>query len=98
MKVKYQAKHLARVLGLIEDFPQDWRGKMILARELKVPLSGLPYRGANENLLLSKNGHLLDDRIRGELTRRRERVSRWCRPLSAVTKLLRRLFSPTPAL
>jgi len=78
------AIRLLRVLGLIENIPNDWQEKMRLAAEFGVTLSGLPFGGSDENILLAQNGVLLDERIREELKRRRERIARWFIPLRVV--------------
>jgi hypothetical protein len=95
--VRYRIKHGILFPGLYENIPADWQGKKLLAQELGVPLYGLPYRGSNENLLLAQNGYLLDQRIREELGRRRDRIGRWFFPVKALLKFLAKVFAPASA-
>ncbi len=67
---------------------------MMLANQLDVPMYGLPYSGADEAILLAKNGAELDKRIREELERRRQKAKFILRLLwPGISFLL-----PTPAL
>ena len=84
--------------GMIHKLPGDWQGKMMLASEFGVPLYGLPYLGANEVILLAKNGAELDRRVREELERRRVRVGYWIHLFRFVSRGTRALLCPTPAL
>jgi hypothetical protein len=83
--------------GMIFDLPTDWQGKLSLATELGVSVSSLPFSGANETILLAKNGFALDERIREELDRRRQRASHGARLLWLVWRILRNVFWPTPS-
>ena len=79
--------------GLVYKIPADWPGKLRLVTDLRVPTSGLPYSGSNENILLARNGVELDRRLREELERRRG-VKLW---MKLLLRGLRFYFAPTPA-